>query len=98
MQRMNLEFGFPEPVPQFGDLRAVVIVQMLARAKKFYQRDAGLPNPVQQNVAETLVDQKVGRKGTLHEGRVLVSRSLAAPARIGRSLQPAAVVEDRVDT
>ncbi len=95
MQRMELELGFPEPVPQFSDLRPVVIVQMLARTEYFDQRDAGLPDPVQPNVGEAMVDQKQGREGALHEARVLVSRSFADPARIGRPLQPAAIAQNR---
>ena len=42
MQRVQLQLGIAEPVAEFGDLRLVAIVQMLARAEDLYRGNSGL--------------------------------------------------------
>jgi hypothetical protein len=63
---MELKVGIPKPVPQFNDLGAVAIVQMLTRAKNLYCRDSGLLDPVQHCNREPVVDEQVRGQNVLH--------------------------------
>ena len=42
VQRVQLQLGIAEPVAEFGDLRLVAIVQVLARAEDLHRGDSGL--------------------------------------------------------
>ena len=42
VQRVQLQIGIAEPVAQFGDLRLIAIIQVLARAEDLHRGDPGL--------------------------------------------------------
>ncbi len=50
MQGVKLQIRIAEPVAQFGDLRAVAIVQMLPRAENLHGGDARVLDLVQPDV------------------------------------------------
>ncbi len=58
---MQLQLGIAEPVAQFVDLRAIAIIQMLARAEDLDRRNAGLLDPVQPDRREPMIDEQVRR-------------------------------------
>jgi len=63
---MQFQLGVPEPVPKLIDLRAVVIVQVLARAENLDGRHARLPDPVQPDSVQAVIHQQVRRKNVVH--------------------------------
>ena len=64
VQRVQLQLGIAEPVAQFGDLRPVVIIQVLAGAENLDQRNARVPDPVQPDRGEAMIHEADAWKGT----------------------------------
>ena len=91
MQRVELQLGIAKPVPQFGNLAGIVIVEMLAGAKDLNYGDAGVPNAVQPNGSQAMIYKKMSRQGVLHESkrRRLITRcAFSFPAAVQTTLQP----------
>ncbi len=63
----SFELGIAKPVPQFGDLRFVAIVQMLARAEDLDQRNAGVPDAIQPDGGQAMFDEEMRREGADHD-------------------------------
>src|SRR6478736_2001529 len=63
---MNFQFRIPKPMSEFIDLGFIPVVQMLARAEYFDERNACIPNPVQPDRSETMIHKQMCGKCVLH--------------------------------
>ena len=66
VQRMQLQFGIAKPVAQLGDLRAIAIVQVLARAENLHRRDARLMDLIQPDGGQPMIHEQVRRQNVMH--------------------------------
>jgi hypothetical protein len=66
VQGVELEIGVAEPVAQFGDLRLVVVVEVLAGAENLDRGDAGLPDPSEQGGGQAVINEYVRRQIVVH--------------------------------
>src|SRR6185437_7199157 len=64
---MKLQLRIAKPVAEFPDLRAILIIQVLPRAENFDQRDAGVPDAIQPNGRQPMIDEQVRRKRPYHQ-------------------------------
>ena len=90
---MKFQLRVVEPVSQLRDLRPVPVIQMLPRKEDLDQRDTGIPNPVEPDRSQPVIDEEVCRECAFH----LVSRRGAGPAPVSAALQPTIVVHDGFD-
>jgi hypothetical protein len=63
---MQFDLGIAKPVAQFVDLRFVAIVQVLACAEDFHQRDSGVPDAVEPLRGEVMIDEQMCGESALH--------------------------------
>src|SRR5579862_1976792 len=63
---MELQRRIAKPVSQFGDLRAIAIIQVLARAENLDQRNAGVPNPIEPYGRQAMPDEEMRGKRVKH--------------------------------
>jgi len=75
MQRVDLQLGISKPVTQLADLGAIAVIQMLACAEDFDQRDSGVPHAVQPYGGQAVIHEKVRREGALHVDVVSISQT-----------------------
>jgi hypothetical protein len=55
-------------VTQFGDLRAIPVVEVLARAKDLHIGDAGVFDPGEHRGRQAMINEEVRRQCVLHAG------------------------------
>ena len=66
VQRVQLQLGIAEPVAEFGDLRLVAIVQVLARAENLDRGNAGLLDSAEQRRRQPVIDEQVRGEYVIH--------------------------------
>ena len=66
VQRVQLQIGIAEPVAQFGDLRLIAIIQVLARAENLYRGDSGVLNFSEQRGCQPVIDEQMRGQYVIH--------------------------------
>ena len=78
---------------QIRDLRAIPIIEMLFGTEDFDQWDSSIPNPIEPDRGQPMIDEEVRGERAFH----LIARRHAGPASIRAALQPSAVIHDDLD-
>jgi hypothetical protein len=81
---MQLQLRIAKPVAKFGDLRLIPIIQMLPRAKNLHGRNSRLPDSIQPNGVQTMIDKQVRGENVVHSRSV--SFRFRVPAAVSRAL------------
>ena len=66
VQRVELQIGIAEPVAEFGDLRLIAIIEVLATAEDFHCGDSGLLNSAEQGRRQPVIDEQMGGEYVIH--------------------------------
>ena len=83
---MELQLRIAKPVAEFGDLRAVAIIQMLAGAEDLHQRNARVPDPLEPDRGQAVVDEQMSGERAMHIGAIKYPAALPTAAAVGRRL------------
>ena len=76
VDRVQLQLGIAEPVAQFGDLRLVAIVQVLARAEDLHGGNSGLLDSARAAPRQPVVDEQVRGQYVIHQVVSVLPRCL----------------------
>ncbi len=66
VQRVEFQLRVAEEMPQFGDLGAVLVVEVLPGAEDLHGRNAGLPDSLQPHGRQPVVRDDVSRNSVMH--------------------------------